>query len=152
MVADQRQMAVVLDDVAVKMNEQRVEVSLEVVMIVEQLPEPLAESGVLWAVVASAQNVQPWAETDDSLQEQQHTRLELKAGFGVSLEEYECETHLLDPVRHPAQAIMEQAERLAVVLAVLSADCSAKPLVELSEPRNKHFLTSKFLPKEGCEK
>lgn len=33
---------------------------------------------------------------------------------------------------------MEQAERLAVVLAVLTADCSAEPLAELLEPRSKH--------------
>jgi hypothetical protein len=46
-VPDWRKLAFEWDEVAVKMNEQKVEVSLEVVMIVEQLPEPLGESDVL---------------------------------------------------------------------------------------------------------
>lgn len=40
---DSRPLAFVSDEVAVKMNEQRVEIYLEVVMIVEQMAEPLGE-------------------------------------------------------------------------------------------------------------
>ena len=86
--------------------------------------------------MALSKIVQPWAEIDDSLQEQQ-MKLALKVGSGVSSEEFGFEIHLLDPVHHHAQAIMEQAEYLAVVLVVLAADCSVKPLAELLEPRSK---------------
>jgi len=44
---DSRQLAFELDEVAVKMNEQRVEVYVEVVMIVEQMLELLGESDAL---------------------------------------------------------------------------------------------------------
>jgi hypothetical protein len=70
--------------------------------------------------VASATNVQPSAEFDESLQEQQHMKLAQKADFGVSWEEFAI--HRLDLVRHLVQAILEQAECLAFVLAVLTAD------------------------------
>lgn len=83
--------------------------------------------------MALAKNVQTWAGIDDSLQEQQ-MKLALKIGYDVSSEESVFEIHLLDPVHHHAQAITEQAEYLVVVLAVLTADCSATPLVELLEP------------------
>lgn len=46
-VPDSRQLAFELDEVAVKMNEQRVEVCVEVVMIVEQMLELLGESDAL---------------------------------------------------------------------------------------------------------
>ena len=100
--------------------------------------------------MALARNVQPWAEIDASLQEQQ-MKLALKVGSGVSSEEFGFEIHLLDPVHHRAQAIMEQAEYLVFVLVVLTADCSAEPLAELLEPRSKQFLSSKFLPRDGSE-
>lgn len=74
---------------------------------------------------------------------------ELTVGFGVSLEEYGFEIPQLDPEHYLAQAIMEQAEHLTVVFAVLAADCSVEPLAELLEPRSKHFLTRKFLAMEG---
>jgi len=96
--------------------------------------------------VALAKNVQTWAEIDDSLQEQQ-MKLALKIGYGVSSEESVLEIRLLDPVHHHAQAIMEQAEYLVVVLVVLTADCSAPPLAGLLEPRSKQFLSSKILPR-----
>lgn len=44
---DSRQLAFELDEVAVKMNEQRVEVYVEVVMTVEQMLELLGESDAL---------------------------------------------------------------------------------------------------------
>lgn len=52
--------------------------------------------------MASAKNVQPWADIDDSLQELQYMKLALKVGFGVSSEEFGFEIHLLDPVHHVA--------------------------------------------------
>lgn len=99
--------------------------------------------------MASAKNVQQWAEIDGSLQEQEqeHMKLVGRVGFGVFLEEFGFEIHLLDPEHHLAQAMKEQAEHLAVQ----TADCSEEPLAELLEPRSKHFLTCKFLPMESCE-
>lgn len=141
---DWRQFAFELDEVAVKMNEEKVEVCLEVVMIVEETPKPPGESDVLWVVVASVKNVQPWAEIDDSLQEQRQMKLALELGFGVSLEEFGLEIHLLDPENHLAQAITEQAECLAAVLAVLTAECFAVPLAELLEPRSKQFFNAQI--------
>lgn len=91
--------------------------------------------------------MQLWAEIDDSLQEQQHMKLALKADFGVSWEEFEFEIHLLDLVRHLVQAILEQAEHLVFVSAVLIADCFEELLVELLEPRSNRLLACKFLPK-----
>lgn len=44
---DWRQLASELDEAVVKMNEEKVEVCLEVVMIVEQTLGPLGESDVL---------------------------------------------------------------------------------------------------------
>lgn len=84
--------------------------------------------------MASAKNVQQWAEIDGSLQEQEHMKLVGRVGFGVFLQEVGCEIHLLDPEHHLAQAMKEQAEHLAVVLAVQTADCSEEPLTELLEP------------------
>lgn len=46
-VTDWRQLAFELDEVVVKMNEEKVEVCLEVVMIVEEMPEPLGGSDAL---------------------------------------------------------------------------------------------------------
>ncbi|WVY97603.1 hypothetical protein V8G54_029754 [Vigna mungo] len=132
------------------MNEVKEEVCLEVVMIVEEMQEPLGEQDVLSAVVALAKNGQKWAEIDDSLQEQQ-MKPALKIGYGVSSQESVFEIHLLDPVPHHAQAIMEQAEYLVVVLVVLTADCSAKPLAGLLEPRNKQNLSSKILSRDGSD-
>nr|ACU19174.1 unknown [Glycine max] len=131
-------------------DEEKAEVRLEVVMTVEETLELFGELDVLYAVVALARNVQPWAEIDDSLQEQQ-MKLALKVGSGVSSEEFGFEIHLLDPVHHRAQAIMEQAEYLVFVLVVLTADCSVKPLAELLKPRSKQFSSPKFLPMDGCE-
>lgn len=61
-------------------------------------------------------------------------KLALKVGFGVFSEEFGIEILLADPVHHQAQAILEQAECLAVVLVALTAERSVKPLAELLEP------------------
>lgn len=53
-VTDWTQLAFELDEEVVKMNEEKVEVCLEVVVIAEETQEPLGESNVLWAVVAFA--------------------------------------------------------------------------------------------------
>ncbi|RDY11111.1 hypothetical protein CR513_04280, partial [Mucuna pruriens] len=151
-VTDWKQLTFELDEGVVTMNEEKMAVCLEVVMIVEETLEPLGESYDLWAVVAFAKNVQQWAEIDDSLQDQQQMKLAPKVGFGVSSEEFGFEIHLLDPVHYHAQAIMEQAEYLVVVLVVLIGDCSEKPLAELLEPRSKQFLSSKFLQTDSSEK
>lgn len=130
-----------MDEVAVRMNEEKVKVCLEVVMIVEERLELLGEDD-LWAVVASAKNGQPRAEIDDSLQEQEQMKLVLMVGFGVSSQELGFEIHLLDPVNQLGQAIMELTEHLTAEMAVpvLTAEHSVIPLAELLEPRSKHFF------------
>lgn len=59
--------------------------------------------------------------------------LALEVGFGVSLEEFGFEVHLLDHVDHLAQAKMEQAECWAVESTVLAAECSVRLLAEFLE-------------------
>lgn len=67
-------------------------------------------------------------------------KLALEVGFGVSLQEFGFETHLLDPVDHLVQAKKEQAECLVVESTVLAAVCSVRLLAEFLESRKKKLI------------